>query len=140
MFGLQLGAYYRYFRDADPNVFGRGTLTEGSVNARPMLWFGRFVGLAVDVSYSGVATAAINETTGSPEGGNIFKLGIVPFISPFGRGTYSRPHLRLIYSLTVRDDDARALYVPLDPRSANNVEHFFGIGVEWWFESSSYGG
>lgn len=139
MFGLQIGAYYRYFRDADPNIFGRGTLTEGAINARPMLWFGRFVGLAIDVSYSGVAAAAINETTGSPEGGSIFKLGIVPFISPFGRGTYTRPHLRLIYSLTVRDDDARALYPPLDPRSANNVEHFLGIGVEWWFSSSSYG-
>ena len=63
----------------------------------------------------------------------------MPFVSPFGRGTYTRPHLRVIYSLTVRDDDARALYPALDPRSANNVEHFLGIGVEWWFASSSYG-
>lgn len=139
IFGLQVGAYYRFFRDADPNVFGRGTLTEGSINARPMIWFGRFVGVAADFSYSGIAASALNEVTGAPEGGNIFKFGIVPFISPFGRGTYSRPHLRLIYSLTVRDDDARALYPALDPRSATNVEHFLGIGVEWWFSSSSYG-
>ena len=139
MFGLQLGAYYRWFRDADPNVFDRAALSEGAVNARPMLWFGRFVGLAVDVSYSGMATSAINETTGAPEGGHQFKLGVMPFVSPFGRGTYTRPHLRVIYSLTVRDDGARALYPALDPRSANNVEHFLGIGVEWWFSSSSYG-
>ncbi len=137
--GLQVGAYYRWFRDADPNIFDRAALSEGSINARPMIWFGRFVGVAVDLSYSGIARSAINEATGGPEGGNVFKLGVVPFVSPFGRGTYTRPHLRVIYSLTVRDDDARALYPALDPRSANNVEHFLGIGVEWWFASSSYG-
>lgn len=139
VFGLQVGAYYRYFRDADPNVFGRGTLSEGAINLRPMVWLDRFVGIAADLSYSGMAAAAINEVTGSPEGGHLFKLGIVPFVSPFGRGTYTRPHLRLIYSLTVRDEGARGLYPALDPRSRNDVEHFFGIGVEWWFSSSSYG-
>jgi len=139
VFGLQVGAYFRYFRDADPNVFGRGAVSEGSINARPMLWFDRYVGVAADISYSAMAASAINESTGSPEGGGLFKVGIIPFISPFGRGTYSRPHLRLIYSLTVRDEGARALYPALDPRSANDIEHFFGIGVEWWFSSSSYG-
>lgn len=139
IFGLQLGAYYRYFRDADPNVFDRGALSEVAIDARPMVWLDRFVGVAVDVSYQNLQTTAINEATGSPEGGNVFKLGIIPFVSPFGRGTYTRPHIRLIYSLTVRDDDARALYPVLDPRNANNVEHFLGVGVEWWFSSSSYG-
>ena len=139
VFGLQVGAYYRYFRDADPNVFGRGSISEGSINLRPMVWLDRFVGIAADVSYSGMAASAISEVTGDPVGGNLFKVGIVPFISPFGRGTYTRPHLRLIYSLTVRDEGTRALYPALDPRSANDVEHFFGIGVEWWFSSSSYG-
>jgi maltoporin len=139
LFGLQVGAYYRYFRDADPNVFDRGALSEGAINLRPMVWLGRFVGIAADVSYQGLQTTALNETTRAPEGGNVFKLGIIPFVSPFGRGTYTRPHIRLIYSLTVRDDDARALYPALDPRSANNVEHFLGVGVEWWFSSTSYG-
>ncbi len=138
-FGLMVGAYYRYFRDADPNVFDRGALSEGSINVRPLIWIDRFIGVAGDLSYQGLATSAINETTGSPEAGNIFKLGIMPFVSPFGRGAYTRPHIRLIYSLTVRDDGARALYPALDPRSANNVEHFLGIGVEWWFSSTSYG-
>ncbi|MBX3275559.1 MAG: carbohydrate porin [Sandaracinaceae bacterium] len=139
IFGLMVGAYYRYFRDADPNVFGRGTLTEGSVNVRPMVWLDRYVGVSADLSYSGMAASAIDERTGNPAGGNVFKLGIMPFVTPFGRGTYTRPHLRLIYALTVRDEGARALYPVLDPRSVNDVEHFFGIGVEWWFSSTSYG-
>ncbi|MGE3628864.1 MAG: carbohydrate porin [Sandaracinaceae bacterium] len=138
-FGLQVGAYYRYFRDADPNVFERGALNEGAIDLRPMVWFDRFVGVAADLSYSGMAASTINETTGQPEAGNLFKVALMPFVSPFGRGTYTRPHIRLIYSLSIRDDGARALYPVLDPRSASNVEHFFGIGVEWWFASSSYG-
>lgn len=138
-FGLQVGAYWRYFRDADPNVFSRGALTEGAIDLRPHVWLDRFVGVALDVSYSGIQSTALNETTGSPEGGNVFKIAVVPFLSPFGRGTYTRPHIRVIYSLTVRDDGARALYPALDPRSAANVEHFLGIGAEWWFSSSSYG-
>lgn len=139
LFGLQIGAYWRYFRDADPNVFERGALTEGAIDVRPMVWFGEYVGLAVDLSYQGMQSTALNQTTGNPEGGNIFKLGVLPFVSPFGRGTYTRPHIRLIYTLTARDDGARALYPVLDPRSVQSVEHFLGIGVEWWFSSSSYG-
>jgi maltoporin len=139
IFGLQIGAYWRYFRDADPNVFARGALTEGSIDLRPHLWLDRFVGIALDISYQGMQSTALDELTGQPEGGNIFKLAIAPFVSPFGRGTYTRPHIRILYSLTVRDDGARALYPALDPRSSNTVEHFLGMGVEWWFSSTSYG-
>lgn len=138
-FGLQVGAYFRYFRDADPNVFGRGALSEGALNLRPHFWFDRFAGVAVDISYQGMQASALNEATGNPEGGNVFKIALMPFITPFGRGTYTRPHLRVIYSLTARDDGARALYPVLDPRSVATVEHFLGIGVEWWFSSTSYG-
>jgi maltoporin len=138
-FGLMIGGYYRYFRDADPNVFSRGAMSEAVIDVRPMVWIGDFVGVAVDLSYQGLQSTSLDQITGRPEGGNIFKLGIVPFLSPFGRGTYTRPHLRLIYALTARDDDARAFYPALDRRSAQTVEHFLGIGVEWWFSSSSYG-
>ncbi len=138
-FGLQVGGYWRYFRDADPNIFERGALTEGSIDARPMVWFGQYIGLAADVSYQGMMSTALDQTTGVPQGGNIVKLGLLPFVSPFGRGTYTRPHIRIIYTLTIRDAGARALYPALDPRSSQTYEHFLGVGVEWWFSSSSYG-
>src|SRR5690606_25334738 len=98
-----------YFRDADPNVFARGALTEWAASARPHVWLDRFVGVSADLSFQGLQASAINETTGNPEGGNVLKLALVPFVSPFGRGTYTRPHIRLIYSLTLRDEGARAL-------------------------------
>lgn len=138
-FGVQLGGYVRAFSDADPAVFNRGQLLEGALSARPMVWIGDVAGVALDLSYQAMATAALDERTGSPEGGNVWKLGIVPFVSPWGRGTYTRPHIRLLYVLTARDDGARHLYNDLDPRSVHDLEHFLGVSVEWWFSSSSYG-
>jgi hypothetical protein len=138
-FGLQLGGWWRLFRDADPAVYNRSALSEGAIAARPMVWFGDVAGFAVDLSYQGMQTTTLDETTGRPEGGGAFKLGLMPFISPWGRGTYTRPQIRLVYVITARDDGARALYNDADPRSRQSVEHFLGISVEWWFSSSSYG-
>lgn len=138
MFGLQVGAYYRNFRDADPGVFDRNRLAEGAIALRPQVWFGDHVGLALDTSYQAMETTAFDEVTGRPERGGVFKFGFIPFFSPFGRGTYTRPHLRIIYTLTHRDADAMRLYPVADPRSQNANEHFLGIGAEWWFDSTSY--
>ncbi|HEY1536203.1 MAG TPA: hypothetical protein VGF76_19415, partial [Polyangiaceae bacterium] len=62
----------------------------------------------------------------------------IPFYSPYGRGTYTRPQLQLIYALSVRNADAQHLYPDLDRRSGSNIEQFFAIGAEWWFNSTSY--
>jgi len=139
LFGVQLGAYYRNFRDADPNVFQRGRLAEGAVSVRPHVWFGQYAGLSVDLSYQAMQTTQLDERTGQITRGGVTKIAFIPFASPFGRGTYTRPHLRLIYSLTIRDDDAQRLYPDEDPRSQQATEHFLGIGAEWWFDSTSYG-
>lgn len=139
VFGVQLGGYYRYFRDADANVFDRHSLAEGAVIARPHIWLHDMAGLSFDLSYQAMQTSALDETTGQVRRGGITKIGFIPFISPFGRGTYTRPHIRLIYSATIRDADARRLYPMEDPRSRQTVEHFLGVGAEWWFDSSSYG-
>ena len=137
--GLQVGAWWRLFRDADPGLFDRAAVSEGAVSARPIAWFGDHAGVSLDLSYQAMQTTALDEETGNPEGGGVFKLGIMPFVSPFGRGSYTRPHIRLVYVLTARDDGARRLYPDLDPRSTESIEHFLGISVEWWFSSSSYG-
>ncbi len=137
-FGVQAGGLLRYFRDADPNVYARGSMTEAVLDVRPMVWFGNHAGLALDLSFQHRETSILDETTGAPEAGNAWKLGVIPFISPAGRGTYTRPQLRLIYALTARDAGARAMYPALDLRSQQAVEHFFGLGIEWWFNSTSY--
>jgi maltoporin len=102
------------------------------------VWLGEHAGIAMELGYQGLDTTRLDERTGEPEGGGAWKVGIIPFLSPNGRGTYTRPHLRLIYALTARDEGAQALYPDADPRSRQGVEHFLGIGTEWWFDSSSY--
>ena len=59
--------------------------------------------------------------------------------SPAGRGDYSRPQFRLIYCVTFRNAGAKSLYPVDDVYSIRDVEHFLGVGAEWWFNSSSYG-
>jgi maltoporin len=136
--GVQVAAYYRRFRDADPSLLERNLLAEGAIDVRPYIWFTDWLGVAVDGSYQGLQETGLDETTGQPIGGNVWKLGIIPFISPSGRGTYTRPHFRIIYSATYRDEGARRLYNSADPRAAHEVEHFLGIGAEWWIDTSSY--
>lgn len=136
--GVMLGGYWRLFRDADPAVFNRGALSEGALSVRPIMWLGQFAGVQADLSFQGMQTTALDEISGNPEGGTVIKLGVMPFVSPFGRGSYTRPHIRLHYVLTARDDGARRLYNDADPRSREELEHFLGISVEWWFSSSSY--
>jgi maltoporin len=44
-----------------------------------------------------------------------------------------------IYSAAFRDEGARALYPEDDVYSSRKIEHFLGLGAEWWFGSTSYG-
>ncbi len=138
MLGVQLGGWFRRFRDADPSIFERAAIAEGAVAVRPYVWLGEHAGIAAEASYQGFETTALDERTGNPVQGSAVKVGLVPFFSPYGRGIYTRPHLRLIYAATIRDAGARALHPDEDPRSREQTEHFLGVGVEWWFDSSSY--
>ena len=81
-----------------------------------------------------------DETPRGPLSGHLFRFGLVPFISPAGRGDYSRPQIRFIWAVTARDDAARAFYPTDDVFGLRSTEHFVGVGAEWWFNSSSYGG
>ena len=68
----------------------------------------------------------------------IARVGVMPFITPAGRGSYKRPNFYFIYTASFRDAGARALYPTDDVFSTRSVEHFAGFGAEWWFGSTSY--
>jgi len=135
---VQLGAYLREFRDPSATATTGGKLEEGIVDVRPYVWIGQRAGFSVDASYQALRTLAVNPDTGRLVGGAISKLAVIPFYSPYGRGTYTRPQLQVIYALSRRNADARRLYPDLDRRSSSSVEQFFAIGAEWWFNSTSY--
>ncbi len=62
----------------------------------------------------------------------------MPYFSPAGRGSYTRPQLRLIYAITDRNNGAKELYPVDDVFSQRTIEHYLGVQAEWWFNSSSY--
>jgi hypothetical protein len=143
-FGVMLGAYLRSFRDASP-ALDFYDVDEGIFAIRPHVFFGELGGLAIEGSYQAQQRGVLAQGTtampsSGPVAGHLFRFGVIPFISPAGRGDYSRPQIRVIYCLTSRDAGARSLYPQDDVFSIRSIEHFFGFGAEWWFNSSSYGG
>lgn len=144
-FGVMLGAYVRSFRDASPSL-NYEDVDEGVVVLRPSFFFGEIAGVSLEGTFQmaqrGVIYQDPNVTDEAPTGpalASVFRIGIIPFISPAGRGDFSRPHIRLLYNLSVRDDTARLLYPESHPLRDREIEHFIGLGAEWWFNSSSYG-
>lgn len=147
-FGLMAGGYLRSFRDASA-ALDIEDLDEGCIVLRPHLFFGEWGGLAVEGSFQAqqrgvlysepVAEGDLPEAPKGPLMGTMWRFGVIPFLSPAGRGDFVRPHIRLIYVVSARDKGAKALYPKDDVFSLRDIDHFFGIGAEWWFNSSSYG-
>jgi maltoporin len=146
--GVMLGGYVRSFRDASVGL-DYNDVDEGIVAARPHVFFTEWLGLAVEGSFQAQKRGVLLPPT-APDGSaqvpngpltaHVYRVGVMPFLSPAGRGDYSRPQIRVIWSMAVRDDAAKALYPQDDPFSMRSIEYFFGLGAEWWFNSSSYGG
>ncbi len=148
---VMVGGYFRSFRNAS-EALDFGDLDEGIIVARPQVWFADWVGLGVEGSYQaqqrGVLIASGPDDDPSAPLGNdpeplnasVGRVGVMPFVTPAGRGSFSRPSFWFIYTAAFRNEGARALYPDDDPYRRREVEHFFGFGAEWWFGSTSYGG
>jgi hypothetical protein len=105
---------------------------------RPYFWFVDYAGVSLNAGYQALALSTLDDRTGKQVEGSVAKFAVMPFISPYGKGTYTRPHIHLMYQLSLRDDGARRLYPERDVRSKQATEHFLGVGAEWWFDSTSY--
>ncbi len=140
-FALMLGSYFRSFRNASP-ALDYDDIDEGIILLRPQVWIKDIFGLALEGSYQVQQRGALWNPPGEedlrPLVGTVGKIGVVPFLAIAGRGSYSRPHLRFIYTVTMRNDAARAMYATDDVMSLRNTDHFIGFGAEWWFGSTSY--
>jgi maltoporin len=142
-------AYVRSFRNANDSL-DFGDVDEGLVMMRPSVFFVDWAGLAVEGSFQalqrGVLTdleqpaGAVASAEPSPLTARVGRVGVLPFLTPRGRGSFSRPMIHLTYLATFRDAGARALYPVDDVYGIREIDHFFGVGAEWWFGSTSYGG
>ncbi len=143
-----LGAYFRSFRNASP-ALDFGDVDEGIVIARPHVFFTEWLGLAIEGSFQaqqrgvladvGKQESEFGSTSPEPVIAHLSRIGVIPFVTPAGQGSFSRPVFWAIYTASFRDDAARALYPLDDPFNIREIEHFAGVGAEWWLGSTSYG-
>lgn len=137
-FGVTAAAYVRFFRDGSPAETSTQKYDEGVVVARPSVFLGDHFGVSLEGSYQQRRLAMLSPDGGDQMTASVTKLGVMPYFSPSGRGTFKRPQIRALYVASMRDGGARGLYAVEDPFSQRSTEHFLGLGAEWWFNSSSY--
>jgi len=144
---LTLGAYVRSFRNAN-KLLDFEDVDEGIILFRPHLFVCKWAGVALEGSYQlqqrGVVTTGLDDPAHSldttPLTAHVGRIGVIPFISPAGQGAFKRPWIYLTYLATFRDAAARELYPVTDVFRMRSIDHYVGLGAEWWFSSSSYGG
>lgn len=136
-FSLIGGAYAREIVDADPNVFDRDDSWEVGFALRPIWYFHDHFQLAFEFNGQYLRPNGIAVESGVQDAPLVFQAALMPTIA-LGRGSFSRPHLRLIYALSHLNDDARRTYAAIDPLRDRGVQHFLGVGIEWWWNSSRY--
>lgn len=134
-FAVLLGGYLRGFRDASGDPYSRNTFNEGTLVVRPTAWLGEHVGVSTDLSYQASASAAVRDD-GSRDRASLWRFGLIPFLTPAGRGSFTRPHFQLVYVYTARSSGAMLRYPPDDKFAQRSNEHYLGVNVEWWFNSS----
>lgn len=135
-FGLLGGSYARWFEDADRNQYDLDDAWEFALALRPHFYLNDWFHVALEASYQLRKSAGLAVESGEPETPQIWKFAVMPMWVPLGRGTLSRPQLRFVYQLSLPNDAARNTLPEDDPRRAHDVEHFIGLQVEWWYNSS----
>ena len=134
--GLLVGAYYKYFQDADDQSIDDDDYWESIIAARAHGYVTRHIHPGVEFSYQVRKPEGPNPGTNQYEVPTVTKLSLIQAIS-LDKGMYSRPQLRLIYSHSWLNASAQNLYRPEDPRSQMSSQQYFGVMVEWWFNNAS---
>ncbi|MSP63622.1 MAG: hypothetical protein EXR72_25415 [Myxococcales bacterium] len=135
-FGVMGGATVRNFTDAAPGQYNPANYVEGIIAARPHLYFGRYFGLAAELSYQSRKYGGFDPLLDRRLTPQVLRASLMPYVSPTGTGTYSRPQIYLLATVSRLNDDARVVrFEPGDLRYSTATVLYFGIGAEWWFES-----
>jgi maltoporin len=136
-FGVMFGGYFRSFTDAAPGPDNPASYVEGIVAARPALYVTKWFHIAAELSEQARQYGGFDQLAGRRLTPNVFRASVMPTISPMGKGTYARPAIFLVATVSRLNDDARlALFDPTDVRYGASTVLYLGAGAEWWFQSS----
>ncbi len=135
--GAMLGAYLRRFVDADVNRYDTDDFAEGALVARPVVFLSDHFHQGFEISYQQHRPFGLDPRSNDQEIAEVWQLTVMEILG-LDRGCYQRPQLRFYYTLSLPNSSARDVWRPEDRRRPDRVEHLFGLGAEWWFNSSTY--
>ncbi|MCA9670564.1 MAG: carbohydrate porin [Myxococcales bacterium] len=136
LLGVTWGGYARYFRDGDGVQSDFDDGWELVFAARPHLIITDWFHQAFEASIQHRRPDGLNPRTQTQLKPTVFKFTVMPTLN-WKRGVYSRPQIRLLYTLSVLDRGAQLGYPVEDQRYGEAVQHYLGIQVEWWLNSFS---
>lgn len=135
-FGLLAATYGRLFVDADRNRYDLDDYWEGATVLRPAWFATTHFHVAAELAHQWKMPRGLgaDDQLLAPQ---VVQMSLLPSLS-MGRGMYQRPQFRLVYTASWLNGDARALYPRFDERRDKAWQHYLGVQVEWWLNSSSY--
>jgi len=135
--GLLVGGYWRRFNDADREDYDLNDFAEGAFVARPVIYLTEHLHQGFEVGYQAHYPFGLEADGETHNVGEVWQFSVMEMVS-VGKGSYARPQIRLYYTMSLSNEAARARYPAEDQRKPGAVEHFIGLGAEWWFNSSTY--
>ena len=136
-FSILIGGYVKRWLDALPEEYDPFDHAEFILVARPMAFIGKYFRVGFETSYQRRESPGTADLIGTNSVPAVFKFS--PMISlATGKGSLSRPEIRLLYTMAYLNEGARYLYPFGDDRRSNSIQHFLGFGVEWWFNAYGY--
>ena len=133
--GVMAGAMLRRFEDADPNEYDIDDYWEGVFALRPVVYITDYFHQGIELSYQQHYPFGLDPGTNSQEIPEIWQISVLELLS-WDRGNYARPQFRIVYTYSMLNDAARNRFPKDDIRRGDSEQHFIGLGVEWWFNSS----
>jgi hypothetical protein len=135
-FGVMGAGYLRRFTDADQELYDEDDGWELVVDVRPWVVLWGPLQLALDLSYQARFPSGMSPTALEVLNPGVFQAAPMLIFAPLGPGSYARPHIRLMYRYAHLNEGALDTYALEDPRRNDQNVHYFGIMVEWWYNSS----
>jgi maltoporin len=132
--GLVWGAYLSQRNDADGQVVDFDDRWEAVAAVRPQVYLSRTLAFGIEASHQVVRPNGLNPRTARFDRPNVTKLSLLPAVQA-SRGSFTRPRIHAVYTLTLMDEAARRFFSPADVRIGEGPQHYVGLGAEWWLNS-----
>ncbi|HPV04314.1 MAG TPA: carbohydrate porin [Myxococcota bacterium] len=136
-FGIMAAAYGRLFVDADSNRYDLDDYWEGTEDVRATWFATDHFHVGAELSHQWKASRGLDPTDDKVGRPHVVQMSLMPSLN-LERGMYQRPQIRLVYTASWSNDDARSLLPQFDERRGQEWQHYLGVQVEWWLNSSSY--